>query len=161
MFRNLPFTNIISPLRPSIWANLLNEVEEALIETRLNPSEWMPCHVWMGALECQQREMRCDSLPLSAPLSPYLEGGVQGISIHKELALRGLYCLKTRLLPHSLFTQCSYFSFSSSRLCHNSESSGSFCVSGSSPEPILRNMFSVEALVCFAKCVILLQQKGL
>lgn len=32
-------TNIISPLRPSIWANLLNEVEEALIQTRLNPSE--------------------------------------------------------------------------------------------------------------------------
>lgn len=34
-----PLTNIISPLRPSIWANLLNEVEEALIQTRLNPSE--------------------------------------------------------------------------------------------------------------------------
>lgn len=36
-----PLTNIISPPRPSIWANLLNEVEEALVQTRLNPSEQM------------------------------------------------------------------------------------------------------------------------
>lgn len=34
-------TNIVSPLRPSIWANLVNEVEEALIQTRLNPSKQM------------------------------------------------------------------------------------------------------------------------
>lgn len=36
-----PLTNIISPLRLSIWANLLNEVEEALIQTRLNTLEQM------------------------------------------------------------------------------------------------------------------------
>lgn len=59
-----PFTNILSPLRPSIWANLLNEVEEALIQTRLNPLEWMPCHVRMGALECLERAISNDPHPL-------------------------------------------------------------------------------------------------
>lgn len=94
MFRNPPFTNIVSPLRPSIWANLLNEVEEALIQTRLNPLERMPCHVWMGALECQKREIRCDPRPLSAPPSPYLDDRVQETLLHKESAIRSFYSLK-------------------------------------------------------------------
>lgn len=47
--------NIISPLRPSIWANLLNEVEEALIQTRLNPLEQM-ADTCMYACMCVGKE---------------------------------------------------------------------------------------------------------
>lgn len=56
-------TNIISPLRPSIWANLLNEVEEALIQTRLNPWEQVAdactyACVWEGEREEGQKKER-------------------------------------------------------------------------------------------------------
>lgn len=103
MFRNPPFTNIVSPLRPSIWTNLLNEVEEALTQTRLNPLERMPCHVYMGALESQKGGFRCEPHPLSEALSPYLDGKIQETSFHKEPAIRSLYYLKTGLWAHLLF----------------------------------------------------------
>jgi len=53
--------------------------------------------MWMGALECQQREMKGYSLSLSAPLSPYpsipFKGGVQETAMHMELAIKSLYHL--------------------------------------------------------------------
>lgn len=51
----------------------------------------------MGALECQQRGIKGYRLSLSSPLSPYLEGGVQETAIHKELAIKNLYCLNETL----------------------------------------------------------------
>lgn len=57
--------------------------------------------MWMGALECQQREVKGYSLSLSAPLSPYLEGGVQETAIHMELAIKSLYHLNETLATFS------------------------------------------------------------
>lgn len=51
----------------------------------------------MGALECQQREMKGYPLSLSSPLSSYLEGGVQETATHMELAIISLYRLNETL----------------------------------------------------------------
>lgn len=130
------FTNLVSSLRPSIWADLLSEVEEALIHTGLNPLERMSCHMWMGALECLQRAVSCGP-------HPYLH--------HCPLTLTVVF----RTHPSTKNRQWEVCIIWKEYFCYILESSGSFCVSSRPPEPVLRNMFSAEAWLCFVECAIL------
>ena len=131
-----PFTNIVSPPRPCIWAHLFNGVEEALIHGGLNPLERVSCHVGRGAWKRLERAVSCGPHPC----------------LHhwpRTLMVESRTHPSTKNLQRDL---CIIWKQDFRRIL---ESSGSFCVSSRSPEPVLRNMFSVEAQMCFVECAIL------